>query len=376
MQGLKHLLGSVTAWLVLLGCALTGSSNALSAQPRSVDRPPVGARYAGQAFTFTPVAAGVYHAVGTGALAVGSNAVVIVNPADVVVVDSHVSPAAAWALRRELRTLTDRPIRTVITTHFHYDHAHGNQLYGPDVEIIGHEVTREALLAGASQRGEAYEGLVRVLRQRLDSLRRVLDTARSPGVRTATRARLGQVRDYQAAVNAVKPTPPGITMTRELALIRGERLIRILFLGRGHTAGDVVVWLPGEQVLSTGDLVGSGLPFLGDGYPEEWVETLGRIQQLPWTVLLPGHGPPIRDRTVPEHLQQVLRAFVTQGRSLLARGMTPEDAAAALDLTAYATWYPALRDPRFPDTLERFTIGLHRLQRLDASVAASARSSR
>lgn len=327
---------------------------------------PAGARYEGQAFTFTAVAPGVYHAVGTGALSVGANAVVIVNPADVVLVDSHVSAAAAWALRQELRRLTPLPVRTVINTHYHYDHAHGNQLYGPGVEIIGHEETRAALLAGASQRGAAYEGLLRVLRQRQDSLRAVLDTARAPAVRLAARTRLQQVQQYQAAVDAVTPTPPGMTFNRELSLVRGGRTIQLLYLGRGHTAGDLVVWLPAERVLATGDLVGVGLPFLGDGYPAEWVATLDRIQELPWTVMLPGHGAAVRDRAVPTHLQGVLRDFLKQGTALLAQGMPPAEAAARLDLTAHTAWYPALATPRLADNVERFTIGLQRLQQLRA----------
>src|SRR6185369_183189 len=60
------------------------------------------------------------------------------------------SPAAAWVLLDELKAVTDKPVRTVINTHFHYDHSHGNQVFGPDVDIIGHEFTRQMLLGGKS----------------------------------------------------------------------------------------------------------------------------------------------------------------------------------------------------------------------------------
>src|SRR3954447_7689856 len=96
---------------------------------------------------FTAVADGIYIASATGGMNVGSNSAVIVNDRDVVVVGSHITPSAARALLADLRTLTDKPVRYVVNTHFHFDHAHGNQVFPDDVLILGHEVTRQLLLA-------------------------------------------------------------------------------------------------------------------------------------------------------------------------------------------------------------------------------------
>ena len=76
-------------------------------------------------------------------MTVGSNSAIIINDNDVTLVDSHISPAAAWVLLDELKSITTKPVRYVINTHFHYDHSHGNQIFGNDVEIIGHEFTRD-----------------------------------------------------------------------------------------------------------------------------------------------------------------------------------------------------------------------------------------
>jgi len=148
-------------WLVLtlvtvlgLGALLVSGTARVEAQ--SAGRP-VGATYTGKAFDFRQVAPGVYHAIGTGALSVGCNASVIVNDDDVLVVDTHMTPGGAWALREELKAITPKPVRYVVNTHWHFDHAHGNQLYGPGVEIIGHEYTRMKLAAGDSKRGRSYE---------------------------------------------------------------------------------------------------------------------------------------------------------------------------------------------------------------------------
>ena len=79
------------------------------------------------AHEFEEIAEGVYFATGTGSVFVQSNSLVIVNENDVVVVDSHVTPAAARSLLADLKTLTDKPVRFLINTHYHFDHAHGNQ---------------------------------------------------------------------------------------------------------------------------------------------------------------------------------------------------------------------------------------------------------
>ena len=342
---------------------------ALDATGTHAQRPsaPPGAAYEGKAYTFTEVAAGVYHAVGTGTLAVGSNAAVIVNDDDVLLVDSHVSPAAAWALMQELRAITPKPVRYVVNTHFHYDHAHGNQVYGPGVEIIGHEFTRAALLAGMSKSSASYAGLLRVLRQRDDSLRRLADAATTDSARAAARRALRQVQRYQAAIDAVVPTPPTVTLSQSMTLVRGGREIRVTFLGRGHTGGDVVVYLPRERVLVTGDLVGSGLPYLGDGYLDEWAATLERVAAMEWEVILPGHGAPVRDRQRPLQLAALLRDIHRQATALLDQGVSVDEAEARLDLRAHEASYPALANRTSADMRERFLLGLHRMRELRAA---------
>jgi len=88
----------------------------------------------------------------------------------VIVVDDHVSPAAAWVLLEEIKTITDKPVTTVINTHFHYDHAHGNQIFGPNVQIIGHEFTRRMLL-GEAARMPLYQNYVTSLPWQVEALR-------------------------------------------------------------------------------------------------------------------------------------------------------------------------------------------------------------
>src|ERR1044072_2421017 len=75
---------------------------------------------------FTQIAPGEYSAIGTGTPNIDSNSAVIVNQDDVLVVDSHISPESARVLLKELKTLTDKPVRFLVNTNFHYAHASGN----------------------------------------------------------------------------------------------------------------------------------------------------------------------------------------------------------------------------------------------------------
>src|SRR5436305_8310797 len=131
----------------LLTLAVIVSIGLISAAAQS--RKPAGTDHTGNAFRFNKVRDGVYHAVGTGSLAVVGNSSFIVNDDDVIVVDDHVSPAAAWVLLEEIKAVTNKPVTTVINTHFHFDHAHGNQIFDGKVTIIGHEFTRQMLLSNS-----------------------------------------------------------------------------------------------------------------------------------------------------------------------------------------------------------------------------------
>ena len=343
---------SVLATLfILAGCQPADAPGADAA-------PPPGSDFEGAAFEFEVVVPGVYHARGTGSLSVGSHGAVIVNEEDVLLVESHISPAAAYAVVEEIEALTDRPVRYVVNTHYHFDHAHGNQIYPDDVHVIGHEVTREMLESGASL-GRSYElyvgGLpdqIAAMEGALEELQSSVDEAEDEAAREAAaeqlarlEARLGYMRNYAAGQEALMPKGPNTTLSERMTLFRGDREIRILFFGRGHTGGDVVVHLPQERVIVTGDLLVPGLPYMGDGYLTEWVETLEHVKALDFDWVLPGHGQPFQDKERITYLQDYMRDLQARATELHARGMSYEEAAAQIDMTDHAEHYPQITGP-------------------------------
>src|SRR5438094_9664453 len=99
----------------------------------------------GKAYKFENIAEGVYYATATGSMVTGSNNVVIIGNRDVLVVDTGTTPAAARAFVEDLKLLTNKPVRYVVNTHFHYDHTDGNQVYAGKADIIGHEYVKQAI---------------------------------------------------------------------------------------------------------------------------------------------------------------------------------------------------------------------------------------
>ena len=313
--------------------------------------PPPGAVWEGEAFTFHQVRDDIYHAVGTGNLTVGCNGSVIINEDDVLLVDSHMTPAASWALLKELKKITDKPVRYVVNTHFHFDHAHGNQTFGDDVEIIGHKFTREQLVSGASMEGRAWDLFVGGLPDRIKETESKLQTAiddidaTDSDTEAELRKQLTVLKHYQDATNAVVPTPPTITLTKRITLIRGGREIQLLFFGRGHTGGDVVVYLPQEKVIATGDLLTGGLNYMGNAYLNEWADTLEELKNLDFDVVLPGHGAAFEDVEKVDHFQAYLRDLWTKIVAKYEAGVSEEEAAQTIDMTHHAEHYPQIEGP-------------------------------
>jgi cyclase len=303
---------------------------------------PPGAQYEGEAFTFQKVRNDLYLAVGTGSLTLISNAAVIVNKDDVVIVDTHTSPAGAWALIRELKRITSKPVRTVINTHYHLDHVHGNQIFSPDVEIIGHELTREMILAGKSKSGPAYANVVGSLPSQIATLQQTIEKAADAKSRTDLERQLAIRKNFLAATDAVVPTPPNTTMSERMTLFRGGREIRLYCFGRGHSVADVVVYLPEEKVLITGDLLQQTVPFMGESFPQDWIQTLERVKGLDFDTVMPGHGQTFAGKGAAGQLQSYLKDIWEQSAKLHGAGVGAGEAAKQIDLRSHAGDYPTL----------------------------------
>jgi glyoxylase-like metal-dependent hydrolase (beta-lactamase superfamily II) len=292
----------------------------------------------GKTYKFEKVADGVYYASG----GIGSNNVVIVNDADVMLVDTGTTPANTRRFLEDVKLLTDKPVKYVVNTHFHYDHTDGNSVFGPDVQIIGQEYLKTAINADIVNK-EPFKTSVTVnIPAQIADLKKQIAAEKDAAKKTALNKQLADAERTLTEIKEVKPTPPNRTYQDKLVINAGSREIDLLFLGHGHTLGDTVVYLPKEKIVATGDLMESRLAYMGDAVFDEWIDTLDRLKKLDFNLVLPGHGIPFSDKNLITAYQDYLQDLIVKGNELKRGGVTAEDAAKQIDLTSHAKDFPQI----------------------------------
>lgn len=294
------------------------------------------------AHRFEKIMDGVYYATASGTMTTGANSPIFVNDNEAMVLDSETSPAAGRALVEDVKAFTDKPINYVIDTHFHYDHLFGNQVFGPDVQVIGHDHTRQRLAVDTLKQ---YTFLTSVNPARLDQLKERIAAEKNAEQKTTLERQLKNALDYREAVKEVKQTPPNVTFETSMTLVRGGREIRLLYLGRGHTDTDVVTFLPKERIVATGDLMESVISYMGDSYPQDWIQTLEKLKQLDFDTVLPGHGVPFKGKDHITAFQNYIRDFIEQANALKKQGLNADQIAAKIDLRKWSKDFPQITAP-------------------------------
>jgi len=332
----------IAAWAILEAQQRGGGPGALPGAGRGGGpQPPVGSMPSRR---FEKITEGVYYVTSTGSMSVGSNAVVIVNDQDALLIDPGETPATASAFIEDIKTITNKPVKFVVDSHYHFDHAHGNQIFGPDVTVIGHDRTYD-MLAGSPLRGQAYvtQAAPDLLQQRLDTMKSQVATTAEPEARAQLERQILATQLRIVQEHAIKPTPPNTTFSQRMTLHRGSREIQILYFGRSHTDTDIVVLLPQERIACTGDMMESQLSYAADAWVNEWPDTLEKLTALDFDTVLPGHGAPFKGKDKIRAFQSYLRDFYKQVMTLRQQGLSVEDAAKRVDLTSHAADWPQIR---------------------------------
>ena len=260
-----------------------------------------------------------------------SNALVIVNDEDVVVVDSHVTPAKARDLIASIKTITDKPVTALINSHFHWDHAHGNQEFA-DIPIIGHEYTRMKLATAPLDEPTYVSGLAGN-EARLAGLAEQIEAAEDDEEREGLETYRAMFAAHAADFDEIAPLPPDVTLHERMTLFRGSREIQLIFLGRAHTGGDIVAYFPQDKLVFTGDMAFAGPSFLGDGYVDEWPETLENLKALDFDIFVPGHGLPVTDLSSLGAVQEYYRVLWQRTAENHEAGVSAEEAAETIDMS-------------------------------------------
>ena len=132
-----------------------------------------------------------------------------------------------------------------------------------------------------------------------------------------------------------KYTPPNQTFDQSITVYLGKRQVNVMFLGRGNTAGDAVIYVPDAKTLMTGDLVVSPTPYAFGSFLTEWVETLKKLEALGATTIVPGHGDVQHDTSYIEELISLLQSTTSQVQQAFAQGLSLDDTRKKVDLSSF-----------------------------------------
>ena len=238
------------------------------------------------------------------------NTGIVIGDDCVMVIDTQATPVMAQDVIRHIRTVSDKPIRYVVLSHYHAVRVLGASGYQPQ-HVIASRDTYDLIV----ERGDAD------MKSEIERFPRL----------------------FQAVESVPGLTWPTLVFEKRMTLWIGKLQVELMQIGRGHTKGDTVVWLPQERILFSGDLVEyETTPYTGDAYLADWPLTLDAIAALKPKKLVPGRGAALQNEAEVAAGLDGTRAFITEMFGAVKAG-----AASGKDLrTVYRETYAALK-PRF-----------------------------
>lgn len=245
-----------------------------------------------------------------------SNAGLVSNAESSLLVDTLFDLRLTQEMLDAMSSVTDaKPISTLVNTHANGDHCHGNQLVSGAQVIASEASAREMADFPAS------------------TLHAMMSTDFGETTNEYIKESFGPF-DF----SNIEPGRVDRTFSGELSLHEGGRSIELIEVGPAHTAGDVLIHLPEERVIFTGDILFiHGTPIVWDGPVSNWIAACDRILSLGCDVIVPGHGPLTSDDGV-RAVRDYLNFVVEQATMRFTAGMTAIDAARDIELGAYTDW--------------------------------------
>ena len=283
------------------------------------------------------IAAGVYLFTTSpyGDVGFGGNSVAILTDDGVVMFDTSGTPASGRTILSEVHKLTDKPVLYVINSHWHWDHWGGNQVFKaayPTVQFLSHEKNRDLMMNVAVAWNAP--GLAKDLPDYVDYQKQQLVAAEAKHIAETDLAKrrelLAADKNFLEQKRSVTYTFPNATFSESVTLYLGAREIRVLH-ARAITPGDTYVYLPKEKILITGDILVNPIPFaVGGSYPQEWIETLQKLNELEIDTIIPGHGEAEHDKSFLRRNLTLFQHVLADVKEAKANGLSVDQAKSAL----------------------------------------------
>src|SRR6476619_7382927 len=316
--------GALTAWL---------APSATSAQGGGVRH------------RMTKITETIYRADAPATPGINATSWVFINDADVLLTDAEGSPASAQSLLAGVASVTSKPVRYLVDTHFHIDHAYGSSALPASVQIIGSDFTRRMLMGPEARQGVTFRNFTDPIPGRIENLRKQI-AAETDAQKKATLE--GQLASQEATLRVYSGDfplqPPNVTVKNTMSIWSGSKEFQIMWIGRAHTAGDLVVYVPSERAAASGDILFKAMVgWQGDAFPNDHPATLDALKKLDLDLILPGHGDHIQGRanidTAIGNMQAYLREEWQQASDEKKAGASPDDALKKMDLSKFRDAY-------------------------------------
>ena len=270
---------------------------------------------------------------------VNGNMLAVVGKDAVLVVDTGQFPSIARRVIADIKSITPLPVRYVVNTHWHGDHLLGNEVFAkayPGVKFIAHSHTIEQ---GAKYYTDYATKSVKQIPIVIDQMRKQLDEPKSDEEKLWIRKTVECADAIIPELPETNYLAPDTPMDTEMSIDLGGVTAVVKHIGTGNTPGDLVVWVPADKLVATGDMVVSPTPYAIGSSLEPWVKTLGNLRALGAAVIVPGHGKVMRDDRYVRDLEALLATTRTQLTALQAQGVSKKDAAGKLEVPEFRARY-------------------------------------
>lgn len=274
------------------------------------------------------------------------NVTFVITDDGVVVYDGGGVALMAEQTIKKIRSLTKKPVTDVVISHWHGDHNFGIYRYAeeyPGVRYIAHEFTNRAMHGATMDYIDNYPKFSEESLPRYQEMVATNKDSDGEDLNEYDRQALQGIIDdsdiITAEFNRVQVTVPTVVFDKQHVIESGDRRIELLYLGDGNTEGDIVMWLPQEKIVATGDLVVLPSPYAFNVPPRKWANTLHALNALGYKTLVPGHGPVQQDTRYVDLIIETASAIADQRDALVKEGISVEEIPEMLDFSKFEERY-------------------------------------
>ena len=271
-----------------------------------------------------------------------ANTSIVIGDDGALVFDGGGFVAQGEQVLAKLRSLTKKPLKYIVVSHWHGDHHRGIAplvAAYPDVVIVSHDFTRAAIVGPPMQKIDKAEkdggakDTAAAIKDGLDKNQFFDGSPLDPGEKPFFERFIADNPEHVREIQRMKIFPPTLTFADRITLYLGKRQIDLVHFGPGNTKGDAVMIVPDAGFIAAGDVVIEPVPYGFGAYPKDWASVLRHIEAIDFKVLVPGHGAIQHDHAYLDLLIETLDSVASQVDALIASGVAREDGLKKLDFS-------------------------------------------